>query len=177
MTKTHSSKYKLVLVEPTDAFRDHHRFLVGAGNDVVHPIKDEQELFEKRLGFMDWSKRCFVVEAGSRILAVNYSHATSPDIPKRESWRALPGNIDDVLDAPSKRKKKHPTVLTLYSIFTTHAVDDLGQPYKGAAKSLIFSLHETFARVADAPIHTTLSPFRTFQEWLNTHEKIGRAHV
>ncbi len=164
-------KPKLVLVEPTDAFRDHHRFLLNEGNDVVHPISSEDELLEKRLGFMKWSKRCFVVEQGTRILAVNYSHATSPAIPKKESWRVLPGNIDTVLDMPSKPKTKAPTVLTLYSIFNTQVVDDLGQPYKGAARSLIFMLHETFARASDSPIHTTLSPFRTFQGWLNANGK------
>lgn len=33
-------------------------------------------------------------------------------------------------------------------------------------------MHETFARVAGAPIHTTLSLFRTFQKWLDKNDLV-----
>ena len=148
---------RLVLVTPNPEFETFHDWLTSeTGMDRVHPVTGKDDLLNHRLGRTGDCKRCFaLVNGGGRIAAVIYTHwikATATNIP----WEMLPGKIDPILAAPSKP-------VSDAKLGTFHSITSFEG---GSGRPLISAVHNTLAADKDAPILTTLSPFRTFGTWL-----------
>ncbi len=156
----------LIRVEPTPAHADLHRQLL-AKPDKVHPIRGEEDLLSNRLGFEGFSKQCFAmvretVDGTLDVLAAIYTHLSTADT-NQSSTNFLLGRVDEILNAPARPLDLPENLATCYSI---SSFGDNG------GKLLIADLWESFANNARNPVVSTLSPFRTFAEFI---ERTGRA--
>ena len=150
----------VIRVSPDAEHADIHAKLLSY-QDKVHPIQGMEDLLQNRLGHEGFSKQCFalVQEAADGtldVLAAIYTHWSQADI-SQHSGDFLLGKVDDILATPAR------TLDTAENLATCYSISSFGRQ---GGKLLISQLWETVTNSADSPVISTLSPFRTFSDFI-----------